>query len=66
MKHLMIEFDNNEAYHTGPPAVHLGTDLGYASLEGYRLSDDGFVVMDFGSNRFVKIPVRRLLRITEG
>jgi hypothetical protein len=65
MTDLLIEFDNNENYQTGGPAVHLGVNLGYGSLEGYRLEGD-FVILDFGNGRFRKIPVRRLLRITEG
>ena len=66
MANLLIEFDDNESYQTGGPTTFLGTDLGYGSLEGYRMGDNGFVVLDFGNSRFRKIPARRLLRITEG
>lgn len=61
-----LDFDEGESYETGPgPAVYLGAEAGYGDLEGYRISEDGFVVMDFGNSRFMKIPVRRLLRIVE-
>lgn len=65
MASLSIEFDNDESYHTGPPQVHLGSDFGYASLKGYRIDEGGFVVMEFDNHTIRKVPVRRLLRITE-
>lgn len=61
-----LEFDGDESYETGPgPAVYLGQEAGYGNLEGYRIGEDGLVVLDFGGGRFRKIPERRLLRITE-
>jgi hypothetical protein len=63
---VRLDFDGDESYQSGPgPAHFLGSDFGYGNLEGYRISEDGLVILDFGDNRFVKIPVRRLLRITE-
>lgn len=65
MASLLIEFDNDESYHTGAPQTYLGQDFGYGILEGYRLEGD-FVILDFGNGRFRKIPIRRLQCITEG
>lgn len=65
---VRVEFDNDESYQTGPgPAVFLGNGFGYANLEGVRVDrEEDFVILDFGNGRFMKIPRRRLLRITEG
>lgn len=65
MAQVRIEFDENEAYETGGPAEHMGASFGYASLKGYRIDEAGFVVMEFDNHAIRRVPVRRLLRITE-
>lgn len=65
MANVTIDFDNDESYHTGPPQVLLGSDFGYACLKGYRIDENGFVVLEFDNLALRKIPARRLLRITE-
>jgi hypothetical protein len=59
-----IDFDNGESYQTGAGSDHLGPTMGYGSLEGYRI-EGGMVILHFGDTKFRKIPVGRLLRITE-
>jgi len=66
MADFRLDFDEGESYQSGGPAEYLGATFGHGVLEGFRIGDDGFVVMDFGNGKFRKIPSRRLLRITEG
>ncbi len=60
-----IDFDNGESYWSSGPTVEMGPGMGYGSLESYRIDGDGMVVLNLGGNKVRKIPVRRLLRITE-
>jgi flagellar hook protein FlgE len=61
---ITVDFDDSESYSTDGPASPLKTG-GYAHLKGYRIDEDGMVVMEFTNNALVKIPSRRLRRITE-
>jgi hypothetical protein len=65
LRHLRIDVDGDETYETSGPPQHLGDAFGYGTLKGYRFSEDGLMVLDFGDGAFRKIPARRLLRITE-
>lgn len=60
---IEIRFDDGETYATSGPSSQIGS-FGYANLKSYTI-EDGFVVMDFGIARR-RIPVRRLVNITEG